>query len=65
MLINVLLIFVSISLGLDYFGANPIVVFVTAALAVVPLTVLIGRATENPSLRLGATLGGLINGTIR
>jgi hypothetical protein len=36
MLINVRPIFVPISLGLGYFGADPIVVFVTAALAVVP-----------------------------
>jgi Ca2+:H+ antiporter len=64
MWINVLLIFIPISLGLDHFGANPILVFLTAAAAVVPLTVLIGDATENLSLRLGATLGGLLNGTM-
>jgi Ca2+:H+ antiporter len=64
MLNNVLLIFVPISLALDYYGANPIVVFVTAVLGVVPLTVLIGTATENLSLRLGETLGGLLNGTM-
>ena len=64
MLNNILLIFVPISLALDYSGANPIVVFVTAVLAVVPLTVLIGSATENLSLRLGETLGGLLNGTM-
>jgi Ca2+:H+ antiporter len=64
MLINVLLIFIPISLGLDHIGANPIVVFVTTVLAVVPLTVLIGHATENLSVRLGATLGGLLNGTM-
>ena len=33
----ILLIFVPISLGLDYFGADRILVFLTAALAVVPL----------------------------
>jgi Ca2+:H+ antiporter len=64
--INLLLIFIPISLGLNYFGAGPILVFLTAALAVVPLTVLIGEATENISLRLGATLGGLasLTGTL-
>src|SRR6059058_563098 len=60
----ILLIFIPISLGLDYAGANPILVFLTAALAVVPLTVLIADATENLSLRLGPTLGGLLNGTM-
>lgn len=64
MLINTLLIFIPISMALDHYGANPIVVFLTAVLAVVPLTVLIGHATENLSLRLGATLGGLLNGTM-
>ncbi len=60
----ILLIFVPISLGLDYAGANSVLVFVTSALAVIPLTVLIGDATENLSLRLGATVGGLLNGTM-
>ncbi len=64
MFIKGLLIFIPISLALAHFGANPILVFVTAATAVVPLTILIGDATENLSLRLGATLGGLLNGTM-
>jgi Ca2+:H+ antiporter len=64
MVIKALLILVPISLGLDHFGANPILVFLTAAAAVVPLTVLIGEATENLSLRMGPTLGGLLNGTM-
>lgn len=64
MLSHALLIFIPISLSLDYFGASPILVFVTAAMAVVPLTILIGHATENLSLRLGETIGGLLNGTM-
>jgi len=59
-----LLVFIPISLGLDHFGASPILVFVTAALAVIPLTILIGEATENLSLRVGPTIGGLLNGTM-
>ena len=62
--IHILLIFIPISLVLDHFGANPIVVFVTAAMAVIPLTILIGDATEHLALRLGSTLGGLLNGTM-
>lgn len=62
--INILLIFIPISLALDHYEANPILVFVTAAVAVVPLTVLIGNATEHLSTRLGSTLGGLLNGTM-
>lgn len=59
-----LLVFIPISLALDHFGASPILVFLTAATAVVPLTIYIGEATENLSLRLGTTLGGLLNGTM-
>jgi Ca2+:H+ antiporter len=64
MFIKGLLIFIPISLALSHYGANPILVFITAATAVVPLTILIGDATENLSLRLGSTLGGLLNGTM-
>lgn len=64
MYINILLVFIPISLALDHFRADPILVFLAAALAIVPLTILIGNATENLSLRMGPTLGGLLNGTM-
>jgi Ca2+:H+ antiporter len=60
----VLLIFFPIALVLDWRGADPILVFVTSALAIVPLTSLIGKATENLAIRLGETLGGLLNATM-
>lgn len=59
-----LLAFIPVALALDRSGANPMVVFVTAALAIVPLTALIGKATENLSIHLGETLGGLLNATM-
>jgi Ca2+:H+ antiporter len=64
MLIKSLLVFIPIALGLDWYAADAILVFLASALAVVPLTVLIGEATENLSVRLGPTLGGLLNGTM-
>jgi Ca2+:H+ antiporter len=58
------LIFIPIALILDWQDAGPIWVFATSALAIVPLTSLIGRATENLSVRLGETIGGLLNATM-
>ena len=40
------------------------VVFGVAALAVVPLAGLLGRATEEAAARMGPTAGGLLNGTL-
>src|SRR4051794_37893765 len=59
-----LLIFFPISLGLDWWGADPIVVFLASALAIVPLSHLIGEATENLAAHLGQTWGGLLNATM-
>jgi Ca2+:H+ antiporter len=59
-----LLVFIPIALALAWSGANPILTFVASALGIVPLTVWIGDATENLALRLGDTLGGLLNATM-
>jgi Ca2+:H+ antiporter len=59
-----LLIFIPIAVALDRFGANPIVVFLASAAAIVPLSRLIGEATEDLSLHLGETWGGLLNATM-
>src|SRR3954469_6551963 len=59
-----LLILIPIALGLDWWGANPIVVFLASALAIVPLSHLIGEATENLAAHLGQTWGGLLNATM-
>ena len=64
MALYVLLIFIPIALVLDRQGADPIWVFATSTLAIVPLTSLIGKATENLAVRLGETLGGLLNATM-
>ena len=62
--LNSFLIFIPIALALDWWEANPIFVFVTAALAIVALAGLMGKATENLSLYIGATLGGLLTATL-
>jgi Ca2+:H+ antiporter len=58
-----LLVFVPISLAADAVGSQ-VAVFVTSALAIVPLAGLIGRATEQAAIRLGPRRGGLLNATL-
>jgi Ca2+:H+ antiporter len=59
-----LLGFLPVALVLKAMGANPIVVFATSALAIVPLAGLMGDATEALAKFLGPTLGGLLNASL-
>lgn len=61
--LNWLLVFVPISLAADFVLHQPVVVFITSCLAIVPLAGLIGRATEQLAERSGPTVGGLLNAT--
>ncbi|WFD26343.1 hypothetical protein MNAN1_001324 [Malassezia nana] len=61
--INVLLVFVPLGLLAEWLHWGPLAIFVLNFLAIVPLAKLLGDATEQVSLRLGATLGGLLNAT--
>ena len=56
--------FIPIGVGLDWCGANPLLVFLTSALAIVPLAGLMGDATEALARYLGPTVGGLLNATL-
>jgi Ca2+:H+ antiporter len=59
-----LLIFLPISLVLEYVThAGGIAIFITSALAIIPLAGLMGRATERLAERLGEGIGGLLNAT--
>ncbi|HEY8760054.1 MAG TPA: calcium/proton exchanger [Candidatus Dormibacteraeota bacterium] len=58
-----LLVFLPVSLAFEL-AAQPAAVFVTAALAIVPLAGLIGRTTEHVAARLGPRVGGLLNATL-
>ena len=44
-------------------GASPVVQFVAAGVAIIPLAGLMGRATEQLAHRLGPGIGGLLNAT--
>jgi Ca2+:H+ antiporter len=64
MTLNLLLLFIPLSLGLHYLlQANPVWVFITSILAIVPLAVWIRRSTEQLAHRLGPSVGGLLNVT--
>jgi Ca2+:H+ antiporter len=62
--LNYLLIFIPVALGLYWFGANSLLVFVISALTIVPLSKIVGSATETLGAYLGPTLGGLLNASM-
>ena len=62
--LNWLLVLIPVGIGLDWIGANPILVFFVSALAVIPLSGLMGDATEALAKFLGPTVGGLLNATL-
>ncbi|KAK8858950.1 calcium/proton exchanger [Kwoniella newhampshirensis] len=69
--LNVLLIFIPIGWALylvKHAGGNDKIsdtaVFCTTFIAIIPLAGLLGFATEEAALRLGQTLGGLLNATL-
>jgi Ca2+:H+ antiporter len=59
----VLLVFVPISILAHVLGWSPLVVFITACLAVLPLAAWMGTATEEIAIVVGPSLGGLLNAT--
>ena len=59
----VLLGLIPLSLGLAYFHAPPLWIFITAAAAILPLAEWIRRATEQLAEHAGSAVGGLINVT--
>ena len=59
-----LLVFVPAAIVADHMEANPMLVFALSALAIVPLSGFLGKATEELSTHTGPTLGGLLNATL-
>jgi Ca2+:H+ antiporter len=55
--------FIAIAIVLDQLGADPIIIFFSSALGVVPTAALMGRATEELAHRAGPGIGGLLNVT--
>jgi Ca2+:H+ antiporter len=59
-----LLIFVPIAIGARMFGAPPIAIFALSALAIIPLSSVLGAATEAVAERTSPAIGGLLNATM-
>lgn len=62
--LNLLLVMIPIAAVLWWFKANPILVFGAAALSIVPLSKIVGGATESLAVHIGPTLGGLLNASM-
>ena len=62
--LNLLLIFIPVSLASDYFNVDAPLTFTATCLAIVPLAVLISDATEQISIYAGSKIGGLLNATM-
>lgn len=58
-----MLIFVPLALVAEHFGLNPVIVFITAGLAIIPLAAWIAHSTEAIAAVVGPSLGGLLNAT--
>ncbi|KAG8929488.1 hypothetical protein FRC01_004261, partial [Tulasnella sp. 417] len=61
--LNLMLLFVPVSWAMHFSHQTDTVIFVFSFLAIVPLAALLGFATEELALRVGQTLGGLLNAT--
>jgi Ca2+:H+ antiporter len=61
--VNILLVFVPVGIIAGIMGWNPTVVFVLNFFAIIPLASVLSFATEEISMKLGETLGGLLNAT--
>lgn len=59
----ILLLFIPVSLAAHFLHWGELTVFVTAALAILPLAAWMGSATEEIAVVVGPTLGGLLNAT--
>ena len=59
----ILLLFIPVSIAGSFLEWEPIVIFITAGLGIVPLAGFMGEATEEIAVVLGPNLGGLLNAT--
>lgn len=61
--LSAMLAFVPLCVILELAHANPVWIFITSGLAIIPLAGLMGKATEHLAEHLGAGIGGLLNAT--
>jgi Ca2+:H+ antiporter len=61
---NWLLVFVPVAIGLNYIAPDHhLLIFLAAAIAILPLAGWMGHATEHLATRTGEGIGGLLNAT--
>jgi Ca2+:H+ antiporter len=58
-----LLVFVPISFVFEFVLHQPVGIFLTCAVAILPLAALLGRATDELAIHAGPRVGGLLNAT--
>ena len=64
MMMNWLLLLIPVAIGQELLAPERyLLVFITSALAIVPLAAWMGRATEHLAERMGEGVGGLLNAT--
>jgi len=61
--LQLLLVFIPVAAAAEWLHWGGVTIFVCAALAIVPLAGLMGKATEQIAERFGAGIGGLLNAT--
>ncbi|KAE9370314.1 Calcium/proton exchanger [Stipitochalara longipes BDJ] len=61
--VNILLVFVPLGIVAGAGGWNPTTVFILNFFAIIPLAAVLSFATEEISVKLGQTMGGLLNAT--
>ena len=62
-ILYLLIIFTPMAVTLEFVHADHIIIFVIAAIALIPLAKLIGDSTEHLSIHYGSSLGSLLNVT--
>ncbi len=62
-ILSTLLVFIPISIAAHFLEWGSSVIFITSALAIVPLAAWMGTATEEIAVVLGPSFGGLLNAT--
>lgn len=62
--LDLLLILIPVTVALELLKADPLLVFATSALAIIPLAGMLGRATEHLTCHVGAGIGSLLNASL-
>jgi Ca2+:H+ antiporter len=62
--LNSLLVFIPVTIVLELLKAEPVWIFVSSCLAIIPLAGLMGKATEHLAARVGEGIGGLLNASL-